>query len=183
MRHKYVTRALVLQRMPIRESAALVTLLTRDLGLVRARAEGLRKPGAKLASALQTLFESEATLVRGKDGWRLAGSVATEDWFAKLDRAQRLRAGRIASLLLRLVHGEASDASLFDTYAAFLAELPGATEEQQDLMECLAALRILKALGLDAGPLPDIETAEPLTPTQRRDMVMRINRGIAASGL
>lgn len=55
----------MLARHPIKESALLLTLLTEELGLVWARAEGLRKPGAKLAHALQTLSGAEVTLVRG----------------------------------------------------------------------------------------------------------------------
>ncbi len=72
MRHKYASPAVVVARSPLGERAVLLTLLTGDLGLIRARAEGLRKPGAKLAHALQTFSESEVTLVRGKDGggWR-----------------------------------------------------------------------------------------------------------------
>ncbi|KND46832.1 MAG: DNA repair protein RecO [Parcubacteria bacterium C7867-004] len=183
MRHKYVTRALVLKRTSLKESASLITLLTDDLGLIRARAEGLRKPGAKLASALQTLSETEVTLVRGKEGWRLSGALLTEDHFRNLDQQGRLRAGRVASLLLRLVHEEAGDSVLYDTYLDFLRALPEATEDAQDALECLAALTILRSLGLDAGPLPSIEINEPLSPITRRDIVMRINRGITASGL
>ena len=39
MRHKYVTRAIVLARAPLAESASLITLLTEEFGLVRARAD------------------------------------------------------------------------------------------------------------------------------------------------
>jgi len=182
MRHKYATRALVLSRQPLAESAVLVTLLTSEFGIVRARAEGLRKPGAKLAHALQTLDECEATLVRGKEGWRLSGALLLASWFSKLDRPARLRAGRIAGLMLRLVHGETNDPSLFMLYESFLAGLPGAGDEAQDAAECFAALRLLAALGLDAGPLPDTD-AEALSAEERRALVTRINRGIAASGL
>lgn len=183
MRHKYVMRAFVLQRTPIKEAATLVTLLTEDFGLIRARAEGLRKPGAKLASALQTLSEAEVTLVRGKDGWRLSGALLGEDWFARLDRNSRLRAGRISGLLLRLVHGEASDPAIYAAYDEFLRRLPDLAEEAQDTLECLTALRVLASLGLDSGPLPVLAHDIPLAPDARRDLVMRINRGIAASGL
>lgn len=183
MRHKYVTRAFVLQRTPIKEAATLVTLLTDDFGLIRARAEGLRKPGAKLASALQTLSEAEVTLVRGKDGWRLSGALLSEDWFAKLDRVARQRAGRITGLLLRLVHGEASDPVIYAAFEELLRRLPSLPEEAQDTLECLTALRVLASLGLDSGPLPDLEPDTPIAPQTRRDIVMRINRGINASGL
>ena len=183
MRHKYVTSAIVLARTPLAESASLVTVLTEEFGLLRARAEGLRKPGAKLAHALQTLDRSEITLVRGKEAWRLSGAVLEESTFSVLSRAQRLRAGRVAGLLLRLVRGEANDPMLFIIFSGFLEQLPSLSEESQDALECFTALRILASLGLYAGTLPDIDTHEPLTEEARRAIVTRINRGILASGL
>lgn len=182
MRHKYTTNAIVLARTPLAESATLVTLLTREFGLVRARAEGLRKPGAKLAHALQTLDRSEVTLVRGKEAWRLSGALLGERLFDKLTRPMRLRAGRVNGLLLRLVHGEANDALLFDVFAQFLEALPSLSEEEQDAAEIIAALRMLSLLGLDAGPLPE-EPHAPLSEDERRALVTRVNRGIQASGL
>lgn len=183
MRHKYATRAVVLHRSPLAESAMLVALLTDDFGLVRARAEGLRKPGAKLAHALQTLSEVEVTLVRGKEGWRLSGALLARNRFEEFSRTERLRAGRVASLLLRLVHGESSDPVIYRLFSEFLEAFPGKSEELQDTIECLAALRIVSTLGLDAGDVPPLETESPFTPEERRDIVMRINRGLTASGL
>lgn len=183
MRHKYETTALVLARTPLKESAALVTLLSEEFGLVRARAEGLRKPGAKLAHALQTLDRCSVTLVRGKEGWRLSGAILEESWFKKLSRTERLRAGRVAGLLLRLVHGEANDPSLFVLFTDFLEVLPELTEEAQDAAEIMTALRILAVLGLDTGILPQTTAYEPLQPEYRRELVTRVNRGIGASGL
>ncbi|MDQ1299772.1 MAG: repair protein RecO [Patescibacteria group bacterium] len=183
MRHKYVTAALVLARTPFKESAALVTLLTEEFGLVRARAEGLRKSGAKLAHALQTFDRCEVTLVRGKEGWRLSGAILEESWFKRLKRLERMRAGRMAGLLLRLVHGEANDPSLFVLFTEFLEALPELSEEAQDTAEIMTALRVLAVLGLDVGVLPHVGIYEPLLSDQRRELVMRVNRGIAASGL
>lgn len=181
MRAKYQTRALVLARHPLGEANLLVTLLTEDLGLIRARAQGARKSHAKLAAALATLTESEVMLVRGAEGWRLAGAVSVENWFARMgDVARRRRAARIIGLYMRLVSGEAADPSLLRTLRDFftmLAELP---EEEHSAAEILAALRLLAALGLDAGTLP-ADVAE--VARGRREYVARINQGIEASGL
>ena len=208
MRHKYATPAIVLSRTPLSEASALITLLTTDVGLVRARAQGVRKPGAKMASALQTFVECDVMLLRGKVGWMLAGALHTTDWFAKLSRPARLRAGRITTLLLRLVHGESAEASAI-FYTIFLGLLhvlaqqsehennafkegefdDNRLEEEADAAECLAALRILHALGVDAGEIPgglagdySPETLASVI-TQRADYITRINKGIAASGL
>lgn len=175
MRHKYVTRAIVLGRYAARESGVMLTLLTEDLGLVRAKAEGLRKPGAKLASALQTLCECDVTLIRGRDGWRLAGALLTENRFRTLSPDARSRAARVASLFLRLMPPDAHEAGFFALYTDFLKELGDSPVETQDTAECMAALSLLIMLGLDSGPATES--------ISRKDMVLRINKGIAASGL
>jgi recombinational DNA repair protein (RecF pathway) len=175
MRHKYVTRAVVLQRTPVREQGLLLALLTEDFGLVRARAEGLRKPGAKLASSLQTLCECEVTLVRGKDGWRLVGALLNENKFRVLAPTARACAARVASLVLRLVPADIQESAFFVTYSDFLNQLNTSAVEDQDGIECTTALSLLTLLGLDSGPV--VENMP------RTELVMRINRGIAASGL
>jgi len=189
MRHKYATAAIVLARSSAGEDSTLVTLLTHDLGLVRVRAQGLRKPGAKLAASLQTLSESDVILVRGKDGWRLSGAVLGDNHFQAMEHSARLRAGRVAGLVLRLVAGEAADAALYATLKGFLSFLAARPLEEHDAAECLAALRILHILGLDAGELGSLATdsysVEELSAVAsgRSTIIARINRGLAASGL
>ncbi len=188
MRPKYQTTALVLARTPLAEASALLYLLTHDFGLVKARAQGIRKAGAKLAAATQTFSEHEATLVRGKEGWRLSGAVVTQNWFTTLGRDARCRAGRIARLLLRLVHGESNDTALLALFTEFLEALPRLTDEDADAAEHLVALRLLGILGLDTGDIPgnvQVYEAEALTfaKAHKRELITRINRGIAASGL
>src|SRR3989344_3293576 len=100
MRHKYETRGIVLSRSPLGEANSFVTLLTPDLGLVRARAQGLRRSGAKLAAALATFAESEIVLLRGKEHWRIAGAVLEENWFSRIQGAgPRVKAARACGLL------------------------------------------------------------------------------------
>lgn len=189
MRHKYETRAIVLLRTPLGEANVLAALITPDVGLVRARAQGLRRSGAKLAHSLKTFSESSVVLVRGRESWRVAGAVLEEDWFARLASSEsRARAGRISSLLLRLVAGEANDQKLFPIVRSFfnaLAVLPKASHEAAEI---LAALRILAVLGLDGGVIGGEQTefTQPLLAEvmeKRTSYIARINNGISASGL
>lgn len=188
MRHKYLTTALVLGRSPLGEANVLVTLLIPELGLIRARAQGLRKPQAKLAAALATFAESQVMLVRGVEGWRVMSAVLKESHFGKFSREARLRSARVTGLFLRLVAGEARDPMLFEVMREFFVQLQTLTEEEQDALECAAALRILGALGLDAGNLPG--GVFPYSPealseirSARSSFISRINHGIEASGL
>ncbi len=189
MRHKYETRGIVLSRSPLGEANAFVTLITVDVGLVRARAQGLRRPGAKLAAALTTFAESDVVLVRGKEGWRVAGAVLAENWFMRLGGAEsRTRAGRISSLLLRLVAGEIRDPALSQIIRGFFETLATLPEETHEAAEVLAALHVLSALGLDAGDIPSgvsMFAPEPLADISknRTKYIVRINNGLDASGL
>ncbi len=188
MRPKYSVPGIVLLRSPMGEASASVLLLTPDFGLVRVRVQGIRKEGAKLASALQTLSECEAMLVRGKEGWRLSGATLSENWFQKLTPSARMRAGRMAALMMRLVKGESTDPALFEVYADFLSALSTLPETDHDIAEVVAALAIVHTLGLDDGSLlPEsglfIVSALSLCAPKRRDLIMRINRGLSASGL
>ncbi len=180
---------MVLARMPAGEANTIVTVLTEELGLVYARAQGLRNSRAKLAHALVTFAESDLTLVRGKEGWRVSGAVLYENWFARM-RANdsRERAARVTGLVLRLVAGEVQETELFPTVIGFLQALSTLPPAAHDAAEVLAALRVLSALGLDAGEIPTSEAAfgeETLSQVgrERAQYISRVNRGISASGL
>lgn len=188
MRHKYATEAIVLGRTSLGEASSLVFLLTSELGLVRARAQGVRKPGAKLSAALTTLAESDVILLKGKEGWRLSGAILAHDHFTDLGPDARERAGRVASLMLRLVT-DAGGGETFVLYKEYLATLPTLPEEEQDAAETLAALYLLKEAGLDAGEAIPHEdgrfgqAALSYALLKRKDLITRVNRGIEASGL
>lgn len=189
MRHRYDTRGIVLGRAPLGEANALVSVLTPDLGLVRARAQSVRSSGAKLAAALTTLTESSIILVRGKEGWRLAGAVPEEQWFGRIPaKESRERSARVAGLILRLVPGEAPDTELFMVMRAYLEALATLPDALHEAAEVLAVLRILKTLGLDTGEMPDeLNEFLPSSLSHIREeqaaYIARINAGIAASGL
>lgn len=183
MQHKYTTRGIVLGRYPVKEAGESVVLLTEELGLVRARAEGLRRSGAKLAHALQTLTEVDATVLRGKEGWRLSGAVLVEPWFARLSPAARLRAGKRASLILRLVQGESAEGTLYGVYRDLLVALAEEPEDAHDAAELAATLAALSALGHDAGEIPTREELAALTKDARLALIARINRSLESSGL
>ena len=178
MRHKYETRGIVLSRTPAGETNASLTLLTADVGLIRARAQGVRRSGAKLAASLTTFAESELVLVQGKEYWRVAGAVLKENWFLRLSPTSRERAGRICNLLIRFVAGETRDPSVFKIIHNFFESLALLSEDKHEAAEILAALELLAELGLDTGEIP-----KEISIKNRASCIRRINRGIEASGL
>ena len=188
MRHKYETRGIVLSRTSLGEANASVALLTPDLGLVYARAQGVRRSGAKLAASLATLAESSLVLVRGKESWRVAGAVLEENWFAHIKTCSRARASRVSGLLLRLVAGETYDSTLFLIMTSFFKALTELPENNHAAAEILAVIRMLAVLGLDTGEIPGEQ--QLFTPSildeitnERARYIARINCGITSSGL
>ncbi len=186
MRPRYSVPAITLGRYPHGEASAQILLLTPEFGLVRAKAQGIRASGAKLAAALQTFAECEAILVRGKEGWRLSGALLVANRTKGLSAVARGRAGRVAQLLLRLVHGETRDPELFEIFSSFLDALSILSEADGDAAETFAVLRILRVLGLDAGEVPGegfTKEAFLKIEADRSSYIRRINHGISASGL
>lgn len=188
MRHKYTTPALVLARRAHGEADGLVTLATSDFGVIRARATGLRKTGSKMSVGLQTFTESDVMLVRGKEGWRLTGAIPVAPWALSLGHEERERAGRISELIVRLSQGEDAEPRLFSILKAFMEILPTLPQADADAAECLAALRVLRVLGHDAGELPGDfqdfgEDALREVAEGRKGYIARVNTGILASGL
>ena len=188
MRQTYATPAFVLGKNATSEASASIALLTPDFGVIRARAQGVRKPGAKMAPALQTFARSDITLVRGKDGWRLTGAILVNNWAHELPAPARRRAGRVAELMQRLVRGEHRDPELYALVENFMQTLSAFDEELQDAAECLAALRLLNMLGFDAGEIPGEpdDFSEPtvtIASMNRTELIVRINNDLAASGL
>lgn len=189
MRHKYDTRGIVLARMPFGEAHARLAILTNDLGLVWARAAGLRRAGGKLAAALITFAESDVTLVRGREGWRVTGAVLAENWFSRLRGSPARRcAARVAGLVLRLSPGETPDGRLLPTVRDFLGTLADSDPASYDGAELIAAASVLAALGWsdDAARASRVSFAPDELARAKRERegyVARINRGIAASGL
>ncbi len=171
------------------EANALLVLAAKGLGLVRARAQGVRKAGAKLAPALTTLSESDVSLVKGKEGWRIAGAVLREPWFSRLkERDARLRIARVHGLLLRLAPADTAEHDFYELMQCFYEVLETVPTARYEAAELMMVLQLLSRLGLAQGAVPDLEDAfseETLCAVDaaRVTYIHRINQGIAASGL
>lgn len=186
MRHKYSSEVLVLGRHPYNEAGSVLSLLSRDLGLIHARAEGVRRSGARLAHALQTLSLTHATLVRGKEVWRVTGATLEKEYVRELGSSARNRIARVSGLLQRILAREDADERIFECFHEFLQALTTLKEEEQNAAETLVVLRILSILGFDAGdPIPEGygPDARAYVDAHHKQLIARVNKGIAATGL
>lgn len=161
--HIYTTKGITLSYRPWREADRIYSILTRDLGLVRARALGVRKEPSKLRGALEPVTLATISLVRGKEHWR----VTSADSIQKI--ASRPEILKPLALLERLVQGEAAHPELFDGVEEFLVPSPTKGD-----LETRFVGRILEKLGY----LKEEDLELP-----KKELVKAINEGIQASHL
>ncbi len=194
MHHIYHTEGIILGSNNFGEAGKYYFIFTRELGMIAASAQGVRKMQSKLRFVLQDYSYIRADLVRGKDFWRLTSASKTSE----LDGLVRNFAllpivSGISRLLRRLLAGEEANPELFDAVKEGFAVLEKTAEEKQNLSnaEAVIVLRILNHLGyvgesealssLVRSPLSGellIEAGE-----HRAKMLTEINRALRETNL
>lgn len=150
MHHIHHTEAFILGSRPKGEDSKLLILYTRELGLIYAHAQGVRKISSKLRFILQDFSRINVDLVRGKEIWRVTTASPVHSYKSILSvRTTEHILARIAALLIRLVTGEDASEEVFQTLARTytLLEVQGQSAEDYRALELLCVARILVALG------------------------------------
>ncbi len=169
--HHYDTEALVVWGSAEGEANRSLLLFTKELGLVRGLARGVRRERSKLRYSLRELSHTRVSLVRGREVWRVTGAVIMADFHQALlgqPRSQKL-AARLCLLLRRLLPGEEKNEVLFNVVIQALAYLSEKKPHGEVLsaVEHLTVLRMLAALGYRssdpsfAGVLSSADIGEP----------------------
>ncbi|MDP2651251.1 MAG: recombination protein O N-terminal domain-containing protein, partial [bacterium] len=179
--HIYTSRSLVLSAQPLREADRIYSVLTRDFGLVKATAGGVRKEESKLRGALEPLSVSSISFVKGKEFWRITSAVF--EYSVPLSLAQPL------SLIEKLVAGESAHPELFDSIEE-VVEFSRRHGVSTEISEIILISRALFELGyLAKGSVPE-EVFGKLSPEilpfikkDKKIIIKVINRGIEESGL
>ncbi len=151
--HVYNTAGLILDTTDTGETSHYVSIFTRDLGLVGARAQNTRSVKSKLRYALDAPARSTVSLIRGKHTWKLISAIPDKSFFAVFrgNEQKQIISARVFFLIKRLLAGEESNKELFDvvnTGLDFLERgIPEADAEQTRNFEAVIILRILHILG------------------------------------
>ena len=149
--HIYTTDAFVIESTLSGEADRFFTLFTRDLGLVRAAAKGVRLQKSKLRSSLQDFSRSTISFVRGKEIWRITSAKLEDNLYHRYEKDKPIVhvIAHILGLIKRLVVGEQKDEALFDILAnAFhFLEQRSSWADELKLFEIIVVLRILDNLG------------------------------------
>ena len=152
MHHIYHTEGIILGSGNFGETGKYYFIFTRDLGMIHASAQGVRKMSSKLRFVLQDFSYVKIDLVKGRDFWRVTNVLKTNK-LEKLSNPEILKVFlNIAKLLKRLLAGEDPNKSLFIDLLNGLSVLENSkTIEEMHNVEAVIVLRVLNNLGYIGG--------------------------------
>ena len=195
MSHKiYHTEGLILSGINTKEADRYLTIFTKDLGLIRAQAQGIRKLSSKLRYHMQDFSYARINLVRGREIWRITNAAKIKAFNTITRDPERFRIFiSVSRLIERLCPGEEKDEPLFHhlIQAFSFLDNENLTEDEMKNLELIIVLRALYHLGY----IGDIENIEAFTSwqftkallektqPQRKNLVREINKALEESQL
>lgn len=150
MHHIYHTHGFVIGSRNTGEANKILILYTKEMGLVRAAAQGIRLHKSKLRFGLQDFSYATIDLVRGRDIWRVTSAATITSFpFARAQRQSLLLIARVSKLIERLCDGEEANATIFDDFiqALYLLDDAATAQSSREALELHLVLRIMNTLG------------------------------------
>lgn len=194
MHHIYHTHGFIVSSRNSGEANKMLTIYTREMGLVRAACQGIRLSKSKLRFALQDFSYVKVDLVRGKEIWRVTSATNISSFpYARSDRQSLLLIARISKLIERLCDGEEASIPIFDDFIQALHLLDDQSIEtrQREALELHVVLRIMNTLGYIGDsellanylstPFDQIEIESLLK--ERQSIISHINKALNESQL
>lgn len=191
MHHIYHTEGIILGSKNFKEASKYFYILTKDLGLVYAEAQGIRKLSSKLRFVLQEFNYVKLDFVQRKNIWRITNAVKTNELEELNKDFTKLKIiANISKLLLRLLPGIESNPKLFGEVlnGFYLLEKTNTKEDLKNI-EIVLVLRILNNLGyigenfenLTRSPLEN-ELLSSLS-KNKISIIREINKALRETGL
>jgi len=151
MHQIYQTEGIVLKSFDFSEADKYLLILTRDFGLIKTAAKGLRKVSSKLRYSLQEFSVAQISLVQGRSIWRLINASCENNFFFDLgkDKDKLIVVRSVLDLLTQLLSGQEKNENLYILVKeafSFLGQNDFSTKELRGF-ESLLVLRILYYLG------------------------------------
>lgn len=149
----YHTDMIVLAVAPSDEANAIYTLLTRDLGIIRAKAQSIRKITSKLRYGLQYLSHGTVDVIRANDYWRIVGAEPVGTLLP--DDVYHKPLHNAAKLVSRLLPQDEAIDELYETFFAAYAMLhQNELSSYEQAVELVTVARILSLGGYWNESLP-----------------------------
>ena len=149
MHHIYHTEGIILGSRNSGEAGRYYSIFTRDLGMISASAQGVRKMSSKLRFVLQDFAYLKIDLVQGKNIFRVTNASKTNSLEQITRQPETFKVfANIVRLLKRLLTGVEPNEALFADLLRGLSILEKIeTEEDLRNIEAIIVLRILNNLG------------------------------------
>jgi len=175
MHHIYHTEGIILSSRDVGEAGKHYSIFTRDLGMVTATAQGVRKISSKLRFILQDFSYLKIDLVAGKNIFRVTSASKTSqlEHLTKHKKTFEVYAN-VARLLKRLLAGVEPNEVLFADIIYGLSILEK-LEDENDLrnIEAVIVLRILNNLGY----IGENEISQNLTKSPfEKDLIFEVSK-------
>ena len=153
MHHIHHTEGIIFGSKNFGEAGRYYYIFTRDLGMVYASAQGVRKMSSKLRFVLHDFAYVKVDLVQGKDFWRVTSATKTNTLEQIIKQPEHFEVfANISRLLKRLLTGTATNEILFADLLNGLSSLEKSkTIEDLHNLEIIIVLRILHNLGYIGG--------------------------------
>jgi DNA repair protein RecO (recombination protein O) len=166
MSQTYKTTGINLKSIPLGESDRILTILTRDHGMIRAVALGARKPKAKLGGRGELFVVNQLLLSQGRSLDKLAQAESIESYPAlSRDLAKLTVAQYWAEMILYQAPGHDPTETLFDLTCHLLTHLAACPPGTTSLVHLVDGILQLLKLG---GILPQVDncclTGQPIQP-------------------
>jgi DNA repair protein RecO (recombination protein O) len=194
MHHIYHTNGFILSSRNTGEANKMLTVYTREMGLIRAMVQGVRLHKSKLRFALQDFSYANIDFVRGKEIWRVTSAKNITSFpFARSSSRSLLLIARVSKILERLCDGEESNEKIFDDLiqALYLLDDVNIEENSREALELHLVLRIMNTLGYIGesdslsqyfGGDIDLNQTDILL-KEKRSIISHINRALNESQL
>lgn len=162
-------QALVLSRRKVGEADRVVSFFTREHGVVRAVAKGVRKIPSTRGAHLEPFTQTLVVLHTSKAGTYVSGAE-TQEYFSDLKTNQLAfeHAKHITSLAMTLFGEDDPNARVYDLLHYAWRTLPQLSEGKQNQLESAATVMMLS----EAGVLPSWQTCEACGKTTPSDAVV-----------
>ncbi len=192
----YTSPGIVLSSRASGEADRTLSLLTRDFGLLRVKAQSVRKVESKMRFLTQTFSQGIYDLVMTQGGWRLTGTTQDEGNSTQVpyDDSEFLRImKRGADIIRSCVQGESPNEELYNhMYQSLHVRNPYV--DQTEAMawytgfELLMSAKILISLGYFDGekyelPIDYSTEAILLLAKDKSLLIKRINEALRATSL
>lgn len=147
--HIYHTQGFILSSRNVGEANKMITIFTRELGLVRAMVQGIRLNKSKLKYVLQDFSYANIDFVKGKEVWRVTSAKSINTFpLARANKDSLLLVARISSLVDRFCGAESVNQKIFDELIQSIYILDDEVEnDTREAIELHLVLRIMNELG------------------------------------